>query len=72
MTAAPQFSLLRHRQYLYDWGTRVSTALAYQMLFVAVGWQVYDLTNSALDLGLVRSRSFHPFGSRDPVGWPCR
>jgi MFS family permease len=60
MNAPAQFSLLRHRQYLYYWGTRVSTALAYQMLFVAVGWQVYDLTNSALDLGLVGLVLFIP------------
>jgi MFS family permease len=60
MTADNQFSLLRHRQYRYYWATRFSTALAYQMLFVAVGWQVYDLTNSALDLGLVGLLLFIP------------
>jgi MFS family permease len=58
--AADQFSLLRHRQYIYYWCTRASTALAYQMLFVAVGWQVYELTNSALDLGLVGLLLFIP------------
>ena len=60
MTAADQFSLLRHRQYRIYFATRVATGLAYQMLFVAVGWQVYDLTNSALDLGLVGLLLFIP------------
>lgn len=60
MTAADQISLIRHRQYMVYWATRVSTTLAYQMLFVAVGWQVYDLTNSALDLGLVGLLLFIP------------
>lgn len=60
MNAENQFSLLRHRQYMCYWGVRVSTAFAYQMLFVAVGWQVYDLTNSALDLGLIGLILFLP------------
>ncbi len=60
MTAAKQFSLLRHPQYMIYWATRVSTTLAYQMMFVAIGWQVYDLTNSALDLGLVGLLLFIP------------
>lgn len=32
--------------------------LAYQMMVVAIGWQLYDLTGSALDLGLVGLASF--------------
>lgn len=60
MTPDDQFSLLRHGQYRIYFATRLATALAYQMLFVAVGWQVYDLTNSALDLGLVGLLLFIP------------
>jgi MFS family permease len=60
MTTSNQFSLWRHQQYMMYWATRVSTTLAYQMLFVAVGWQVYDLTNSALDLGLIGLLLFIP------------
>jgi MFS family permease len=60
MTADDQISLLRHRQYALYWATRVATALGYQMLFVAVGWQVYDLTSSAFDLGLVGLFLFIP------------
>jgi MFS family permease len=60
MTTVPKFSLLRHPQYMMYWAMRVSTTLAYQMLFVAVGWQVYDLTNSPFDLGLVGLFLFIP------------
>ena len=34
--------------------------IAYQMLAVAVGWQIYDLTHSALSLGLVGLVQFLP------------
>jgi MFS family permease len=60
MTSPDQFSLLRHPHYLMYWAMRVSTTFAYQMVFVAVGWQVYDLTHSALDLGLVGLLLFIP------------
>ena len=60
MSTADQISLLRHRQYLYYWATRFARALGYQMLYVAVGCQVYDLTNSALNLGLVGLLLFIP------------
>ena len=42
------------------WGTRVSTTIASQMMMVAVGYQMYDLTHSALDLGLVGLLQFLP------------
>ena len=35
------------------WVGETATVLAYQFLIVAIGWQIYDLTDSALDLGLV-------------------
>ena len=60
MTASDQLSLLRHRQFMMYWATRVATAFAYHMMFVAIGWQVYDLTNSALDLGLIGLILFIP------------
>ncbi|MDR3586258.1 MAG: MFS transporter [Desulfosporosinus sp.] len=40
--------------------SRVSTALAFQMLAVAVGWQMYSLTQSAFYLGLVGLVQFLP------------
>ena len=36
------------------------SSLAYQMLVVAVGWQVYDLTSSAMSLGLIGLIQFTP------------
>jgi len=60
MTSPDKFSLLRHPHYLMYWAMRVSTTFAYQMVFVAVGWQVYDLTQSAFDLGLVGLLLFIP------------
>jgi len=35
------------------WLGETATVLAFQILTVAIGWQIYDLTGSALDLGLV-------------------
>lgn len=39
---------------------RVASALAFQIMGVAVGWLVYDLTRSALALGLVGLAQFVP------------
>jgi MFS family permease len=35
------------------WTGEIATVLAYQMMLVAIGWQIYELTGSALDLGLI-------------------
>jgi MFS family permease len=53
-------SLLRHKRFAFFWCARVSTMLAFQMQAVAVGWQIYSLTNSALYLGLVGLAQFLP------------
>jgi MFS family permease len=42
------------------WGARVVAVLAFHMQAVAVGWQLYMLTGSALDLGLVGLVQFVP------------
>src|SRR5207249_5797106 len=42
------------------WFARVAAMVAHQMLAVGVGWQVYALTGSALDLGLVGLAQFIP------------
>ncbi len=39
---------------------QTASFIAYQMLAVAVGWQIYDLTHSALSLGLVGLVQFLP------------
>src|SRR5437868_15401507 len=46
-------SLLRHSSFVMFWCARTSTNGAFQMLGVAIGWQLYDLTNNPLDLGIV-------------------
>jgi hypothetical protein len=49
-----------HRAFVFFWFTRVATIIGYQMLTVAVGWQVYALTGRALDLGLIGLVQFLP------------
>jgi MFS family permease len=56
---APE-SLLRHRPFVLYWNARVFSAIAFQMVGVAVGWQLYALTGSAFDLGLVGLVQFLP------------
>jgi MFS family permease len=53
-------SLLRHRPFLFYFIGRVFSSSATQIIAVAVGWQVYALTGSALDLGLVGLAQFLP------------
>lgn len=57
---APATSLMGHRSFMLFWCARTSTTGAYQMLAVAVGWQLYDLTNNPLDLGIVGLVQFVP------------
>lgn len=54
------FSILDNKDFKAFWLARVATALAYQMLTVAVGWQMYDLTSSTFYLGLVGLAQFLP------------
>ena len=42
------------------------------MLVVAVGWQLYELTGSAFDLGLLGLAQFVPDAGADRVRRPCR
>lgn len=51
------FSHLPYRRY---WLGQCSSFLAYNMVAVAIGWQVYDITGSALHLGLVGLVKFIP------------
>lgn len=57
--SSPQ--LLRHQvPFLKFWLARVCTASAFQMLTVAIGWHMYQLTGNVLDLGLVGLVEFLP------------
>jgi MFS family permease len=55
------FDALRHRNYSLFLAARFLATLAVQMQSVAVGWQVYALTNDPLDLGLIGLAQFLPF-----------
>lgn len=59
MSSQPS-SLLRHRPFLAFWLARVCTASGFQMLTVAIGWHIYELTGNVLDLGLVGLVEFLP------------
>ncbi|MEY2690166.1 MAG: hypothetical protein RL375_4366 [Pseudomonadota bacterium] len=52
--------LLAIRPYRRYWLTRIATQFASQMMMVALGWQMYELTGSAWDLGLVGLAQFAP------------
>jgi len=53
-------SLWRQRAFMRFWFARLWGTAANQMLMVAIGWQMYDLTGSAWDLGLVGLFQFVP------------
>ena len=42
------------------WLARIAATIGYQMLALMIGWQIYALTNSAFDLGLVGLIQFVP------------
>ncbi len=48
-----QTSLFAHAAFTRFWIGDIASVLANQMLVLAVGWQIYDITNSAMSLGLV-------------------
>ena len=54
------FSILRHGPLTRFWLARVATSVAFQMQAVAVGWQLYNLTENPVDLGLVGLIQFIP------------
>jgi MFS family permease len=53
-------ALFRHPPFLLFFAARAFSRFCYQIGAVAVGWQVYALTNSALDLGLIGLTQFVP------------
>ena len=60
LVASGRFSLVRHRPLFMFVSARAAATVAYQMMGVAIGWQLYDLTHRALDLGLVGLVQFVP------------
>jgi MFS family permease len=58
--ASPPRILLAHRPFQFYFWARGFSEFSYQMAAVAVGWQVYALTRSAFDLGMVGLVQFIP------------
>jgi MFS family permease len=53
-------SLLKHHAFVAFWLARIASGFGFQMLSVAVGWQIYSITGRALDLGLIGLAQFIP------------
>src|SRR5215470_17781006 len=56
----PGATSLWSRSFAFYWCARTSTNAAFQMQAVAIGWQIYELTNNPFDLGLVGLVQFVP------------
>ncbi len=52
--------LFRHHSFVRLWFARVVSSAGLQMLMLAIGWHMYELTGSAWDLGLVGLCQFAP------------
>src|SRR5262249_60490705 len=57
---SPPASLLHHRPFILYWNARIFASLAFQMVGVSVAWEMYSITGSAFDLGLVGLTQFLP------------
>jgi Transmembrane secretion effector len=60
LPSQPAPGLVQQRPFVLFWLGRLASSVAYQMLALVIGWQVYELTDSALDLGLVGLIQFVP------------
>jgi MFS family permease len=60
LSPAGDGALFAQRAFMRLWCARLAGVAGSQMLMVAVGWQMYDLTGSAWDLGLVGLLQFVP------------
>ncbi|MHA6645795.1 MFS transporter [Mesorhizobium sp. A623] len=58
--AAERYAAFRHKPFLSYWAARFLANFATQIVSVAVGWQMYDLTRDPFDLGLVGIVQFLP------------
>lgn len=55
-----RYAAFRHGAFLRFWAARFLATFATQIVSVAIGWQVYDLTRDPFDLGLVGIIQFLP------------
>src|SRR6202789_1831318 len=58
--SVPATSLLQHRAFVQFLYVRIAASIALQVQAVAVGWQMYELTCSPFQLGLVGLVQFIP------------
>jgi MFS family permease len=58
--ADDRFAAFRHKAYARYFVARFLSYFALQIVIVAVGWQIYDLTRDPFDLGLVGLIQFAP------------
>jgi MFS family permease len=59
-SSAPSDNLFGDRPFLFYLGARSFSEYSYQIATVAVGWQIYQLTGSAFQLGMVGLVQFIP------------
>ncbi|MEP9387507.1 MFS transporter [Mesorhizobium sp. KR9-304] len=59
-TTDRRYAAFRYGAFMRFWAARFLATLATQIVSVAVGWQVYDLTRDPFDLGLVGIIQFLP------------
>src|SRR5262245_57980925 len=61
------FEALRHREFRLLWFVQATTSMVVWMDQVARGWLMYELTNSPIQLGLVRGTQAIPILLLSPV-----
>jgi MFS family permease len=61
MSPSGRLGVLRNRNLAFYLSARFLGTIAVQMQSVAVGWQVYQITGSLFDLGLIGLAQFAPF-----------
>jgi MFS family permease len=66
-TTEPTRSAFSYRAFTMFWIGRIVSILSFQMLVVAIGWQLYTLTGSALNLGLLGIAQFVPMFILTPL-----
>src|SRR4051812_28880664 len=60
MPEAAEGSLFAQRAFMRLWIARLFAGSANQMMMVVAAWQMYELTGSAMDLGLIGLLQFLP------------
>jgi len=60
VSAEQRYAAFRHGAFLRFWVARFLATFSTQIVSVAVGWQIYDLTRDPFDLGLVGVIQFAP------------